>query len=261
MSDRSAMVVHRTQRVSRFFNYKHGCRHWSCLGHFVHYTNAVITVFGKMSTFATNETLAECLRILVVLRLPLADLCPCWLHQWASRIASCLRANVTLGSQEHFLVVGANFLGTQPKMFLQLCRRFLQQRCSLHGVIQLLARYPNLFSHHLLPLQQLVDVLGVRTSTLQIRVYDTSQQCHLCLPLYVGRCSASRFRSAFRPSRLIVSMIKRRGLFQCNPPFLSGAQDGPLRPAGDRSASMALFFAPHHQQRLRSVGQQLRDTR
>ena len=35
----------------------------------------------------------------------------------------------------------------------------------------------------------------------------------------------------------------------------------PLRPEGDRSASMALFFSPLRQQRLQSVGEQLRDTR
>ena len=36
-------------------------------------------------------------------------------------------------------------------------------------------------------------------------------------PLYVVRCSASSFRSASRPSRLIVFMIKRRGLFLMQP--------------------------------------------
>ena len=35
----------------------------------------------------------------------------------------------------------------------------------------------------------------------------------ICLPLYVGRYSASSFRSASRPSGLGVSMIKRNGLF------------------------------------------------
>ena len=38
-----------------------------------------------------------------------------------------------------------------------------------------------------------------------------------CLPLYVGRYSASSFRSASRPSRLGVSMIKRNGLFLMQP--------------------------------------------
>ena len=58
MSGRSVLVVHMTQGVSELCNYRHGCRRGSCLGHFTHCTNAVITLFGKMFSFATNETLA-----------------------------------------------------------------------------------------------------------------------------------------------------------------------------------------------------------
>ena len=58
MSDRNVLVVHMTQRVSRFCNYRHGCPHGSCLGRFIHCANALIAIFDKMFTFSTNETLA-----------------------------------------------------------------------------------------------------------------------------------------------------------------------------------------------------------
>ena len=58
MSDRCVLVVRVTQRVSRFCTYRHGRRHGSCLGHLIHCTNEVVTIFGKTSRFATHETLA-----------------------------------------------------------------------------------------------------------------------------------------------------------------------------------------------------------
>ena len=57
-----------------------------------------------------------------------------------------------LDRQNYFLVVCANFFGTQPKMFLQLCRRLLMQCRRLHGLVQLFARDPLVLTRNLLPL-------------------------------------------------------------------------------------------------------------
>ena len=102
-------------------------------------------------------------------------------------------------------------------MFLQLRRRFLHECCSLHGLIQLTAKYIRSYSrttccHSDSLLMYSASEPALFNFGCMIRLSSA-----ICLPLYVGRYSASSFRSASRPSRLGVSMIKRNGLFLMKP--------------------------------------------
>ena len=84
------------------------------------------------------------------LPLPLL-IAPMAIKTLASRVQRFFhRANPSIASIT-FLLVGANFFGTQPKMFLQLWRRF-HQHCRLHCLVHLLARDSLELAHHPLSL-------------------------------------------------------------------------------------------------------------
>ena len=55
MSDRSVLVVHMTPSSVQVCNYRHGCRHGSCLGHFIH---CELGDHNNWQNVHTNETLA-----------------------------------------------------------------------------------------------------------------------------------------------------------------------------------------------------------
>ena len=62
-----------------------------------------------------------------------------------------------------------------------------------------------------------------------------------CLPLYVGRYSASSFRSASRPSRLGVSMIKRNGLFLMQPTITAYSTRHAFFPSSSGGRSLSKY--------------------
>ena len=165
--------THDSTSVSRLSFYRHGVD-TGCLGHFIHCTHALITSSAKcpglpqtkhLRAFAFAFAFASGLLFAFVaftfalvlafyfglLTFALVDCADVHVN-WATIIPSFFRAHVTLDSQDHFLAVGANFFGMQPKMLLQLWRRLFHQRCSLHVVVELLARDPLVFTYHLLPL-------------------------------------------------------------------------------------------------------------
>ena len=84
MLDRDVLFVHMTQSVW-ICNCRHGCRHGSCLVQLVHCTNSVITIFGKMSSLAANNTCGRISNSLCSLTHKLfLSLCPCLcLYLWA----------------------------------------------------------------------------------------------------------------------------------------------------------------------------------
>ena len=215
-----------------------GCQHRSCcVGRFTLCSNVMtIAVFGKRSTMATNETLSIGLVGVLLpsvtvlglvassfvfafafgltfafaayasscaLALPFWLQCPCQLGDLI------LRAHEALDWKGRFRIVCAPILGTQPKMFLQLWRRLLNQCRRVQGLVQLFARDPLVLAHNLLRLWQFVNVRCVGTSTDEIRVRGSFNSA-FCLLLYVELYWASSFQRASRPSRLSVYMIWRR---------------------------------------------------
>ena len=92
--------------------------------------------------------------------------------------------------------------------------------------------YCQIFSHHLLPLCQVVDVLCVATSTVQLRVHDTSQQC---LPASVcGSILSIKFSQCF-------SSVTTHGLFLMQPTMTTYSLRFVFFPSSSGKRSLSKF--------------------